>query len=100
MFLATFLYEVTLYAIDIDKNRFKTAFLTLENHFKIRTSIAPSSLQHLQVRHSAFHFKLPDAIDRDDMGPCRPLRLNHKVSSLHSLRLFIYHVQQHHGCRC
>ena len=33
----------------------------------------------------AFHCRFPDEIDRDVLGPRRPLRLDHKVSSLHSL---------------
>ena len=33
MFLANFLHEITLYAVDIDKKRFMTPLLTLLNHF-------------------------------------------------------------------
>ena len=36
----------------LDKKRATTLFLTPLNHFEKRTSIAQSSLQHLQVRHS------------------------------------------------
>jgi len=46
------LHEITLHAIDMDKKRAITQFLTLCNHFENRTSIAPSPPKHLQVRHS------------------------------------------------
>ena len=46
VFLAIFMHEITLYAIDIHKNRFITPFLTLKNHFGKRTSIRPRIVQH------------------------------------------------------
>ena len=47
-----------------------------------------------------FDFRYQDEIDRDVLGPCRLLRLHHKVSSLHSLRLLLHRVHQLHGRRC
>ena len=58
MFSATFWHEITLYAIDIDKKRFRTPFLTLLNHFENRTSIAPKFSQQKQLCHIdlGFHY--------------------------------------------
>ena len=47
VFSATFLHEITLYAIDIDKKRFKTHLLTLQNHFERRPSIGLNFLEQL-----------------------------------------------------
>ena len=51
MFLAIFLHEITLYAIDIHKNRFITPFLTLKTHFQKRPSIGLNFLEHLRLGH-------------------------------------------------
>ena len=51
MFLAISMHEITLYAIDIHKNRFITPFLTLKNHFGKRTSMRPRIVQHPRPCH-------------------------------------------------
>ena len=45
------LHEITLYAIDMHKNRFIKPFLILWNHFENRNSITHSSPQHLHLHH-------------------------------------------------
>ena len=49
MFSATFWHEITLYAIDIDKKRFRTTFLALQNHFENRPSTIPQFTQDLRM---------------------------------------------------
>ena len=49
--LAISMHEITLYAIDIHKNRFITPFLTLKNHFGKQTSIRPRIVQHPRPCH-------------------------------------------------
>ena len=51
VFLAISMHEITLYAIDIHKNRFITPFLTLKNHFGKRTSIRLRIVQHPRLCH-------------------------------------------------
>ena len=51
VFSATFWHEITLYAIDIDKKRFRTPFLTLYNHFENRPSTRLDYPQHLRMTH-------------------------------------------------
>ena len=51
MFSATFRHEITLYAIDIDKKRSRTPFLTLQNLFENRPSTILNFLEHLQLSH-------------------------------------------------
>ena len=51
MFSATFWHEITLYAIDIDKKRFRTPFLALQNHFENRPSTGLNFPQHLRMTH-------------------------------------------------
>ena len=48
----------------------------------------------------AFHFRFQDEIDRDVVGPRRPLRLDHKASPLHSLHPVLHLVHQLRGWRC
>ena len=51
MFSATFWHEITLYAIDIDKKRFRTPFLTLYNHFENWPFTILEFPQHLRMTH-------------------------------------------------
>ena len=48
----------------------------------------------------AFHLRFQDEIDRDVVGPRRPLRLDHKASPLHSLHPVLHLVHQLRGWRC
>ena len=46
-----FLHEIKQYAKDIDKEKFKTPFLTFQNHLENRTSIALKFPEHPRVCH-------------------------------------------------
>ena len=62
VFSATFWHEITMFAIDIDKKRFRTLFLTLKNHFENRPSTRLNFPQHLKMTHrplAAFWGPLP-----------------------------------------
>ena len=48
---SNFWHEITLYAIDIDKKRFRRPFLALQNHFENRPSTRLYFPQHLRMSH-------------------------------------------------
>ena len=76
VFSATFRHEITMYAIDKDKKRFRTPFLTLQNHFENRPSTRLNFLEHLQLSHIEIIFIVDTVFSHDGNDQELGVRVN------------------------